>query len=85
MKAAIFFVVLFFTSLILPAQSDKQAYAPFDWIKINPDESFERFAWESLPQGISQMMVESLLALPHYHRSHDLVLSPGTTFSGYSL
>jgi len=35
------------------------------WVKINPDESFDRFAWESLPQGISQLMVESLLASPY--------------------
>ena len=74
MKAAIFFVVLFFSSLILPAQSDKQTYAPFDWIKINPDESFERFAWESLPQGISQMMVESLLASPYLTTTDPMTL-----------
>lgn len=49
MKAAIFFVVLFFSSLILPAQSDKQTYAPFDWIKINLNESYEDFNWENLP------------------------------------
>jgi hypothetical protein len=65
MKAAIFFVVLFFTSLNLPAQSDKQAYAPFDWIKINPKESYADFAWEVLPQGITQTMVESLVASPY--------------------
>ena len=65
MKAAIFFVVLFFTSLNLPAQTDKQAYAPFDWIKINPTESYADFAWEILPQGITQTMVESLLASPY--------------------
>jgi hypothetical protein len=65
MKAAIFFVVLFFTSLNLPAQSDKQAYAPFDWIKINPKESYADFAWEVLPQGITQAMVESLVASPY--------------------
>lgn len=65
MKAAIFFVVLFFTSLNLPAQTDKQAYAPFDWIKINPTEAYADFAWEVLPQGITQAMVESLLASPY--------------------
>ena len=65
MKAAILFVVLFFASLNLPAQSDKQAYAPFDWIKINPKESYADFAWDVLPQGITQTMVESLLASPY--------------------
>jgi hypothetical protein len=65
MKAAIFFVVLFFTSLNLPAQSDKQAYEPFDWIKINPKESYADFSWDVLPQGITQTMVESLLASPY--------------------
>jgi len=65
MKAAILFVVLFFASLNLPAQSDKRPFAPFDWIKINPKESFDRYAWETLPQGITQVMVESLLASPY--------------------
>lgn len=70
MKAAILFVVLFFTSLNLPAQTDKQAYAPFDWIRINPTEPYADFAWEVLPQGITQAMVESLLA-SHYISSTD--------------
>lgn len=65
MKAAILFVVLFFASLNLPAQSDSRPYAPFDWIKIDHTESFENFAWETLPQGITQVMVESLLASPY--------------------
>lgn len=65
MKAAIFFVFLFFSCLIVSAQTDKQAYAPFDWIKINPTESYADFAWEVLPQGITQAMVESLLASPY--------------------
>jgi hypothetical protein len=62
MKAATFFVLLFFSGLVLSAQTEKQAYAPFDWVKIDHTESFANFAWESLPQGISQVMVESLLA-----------------------
>ncbi len=65
MKAVIFFSVVFFSCLTLSAQSNKQTYGPFDWIKINHTESFEKFAWESLPQGITQVMVESLLASPY--------------------
>ena len=65
MKAVIFFIGVFFSCLTLSAQSEKQTYGTFDWVKINPDESFDRFAWESLPQGISQLMVESLLASPY--------------------
>jgi len=65
MKAVIFFIGVFFCCLTLSAQSEKQPYGSFDWVKINPDESFDRFAWESLPQGITQVMVESLLASPY--------------------
>ena len=65
MKAAIFFVLLFFSGFVLSAQTEKQPYASFDWIKINPRESFDRFAWESLPEGITQVMVDSLLASPY--------------------
>jgi len=65
MKAVIFFIGVFFSCLTLSAQSEKQPYGSFDWVKINPDESFDRFAWESLPQGITQVMVESLLASPY--------------------
>jgi hypothetical protein len=65
MKVVIFFIGVFFSCLTLSAQTEKQTYASFDWIKINPDESFDRFAWESLPQGITQVMVESLLASPY--------------------
>ena len=65
MKAIIFFIGVFFSCLTLSAQPEKQTYAPFDWIKIDHTESFEKFAWESLPQGITQVMVESLLASPY--------------------
>ena len=65
MRAALFFVGLFFSCFTLLAQSDKQPFAPFDWIKINPKESFDRYDWETLPQGITQVMVESLLASPY--------------------
>jgi hypothetical protein len=65
MKAATFFVLLFFSGLVLSAQTEKQANASFDWIKINPQESFDRYAWETLPQGITQVMVDSLLASPY--------------------
>jgi hypothetical protein len=65
MKAVIFFIGVFFSCIHLSAQSEKQTDASFDWIKINPTESFDRFAWETLPQGITQVMVESLLASPY--------------------
>ena len=80
MKAAIFFVVLFFTSLNLPAQSDKQAYAPFDWIKINPKESYADFAWESLPKGITRAMVESLVGSPQITDEYITSADPLTLF-----
>ena len=74
MKAAILFVVLFFASLNLSAQSDKRPYAPFDWVKIDHTVSYENFAWESLPQGITQSMVESLIASPFNTSSDPITL-----------
>ena len=74
MKAAILFVVLFFASLNLPAQSDKRPYAPFDWVKIDHTVSFENFAWETLPQGITQVMVKSLLVSPFNTSSDPITL-----------
>jgi hypothetical protein len=74
MKAAILFVVLFFASLNLSAQSDKRPYAPFDWVKIDHTVSFENFAWETLPQGITQVMVESLIASPFNTSSDPITL-----------
>jgi hypothetical protein len=74
MKAAILFVVLFFASLNLSAQSDKLPYAPFDWVKIDHTESFENFEWETLPQGITQVMVESLIASPFNTSSDPITL-----------
>lgn len=65
MKAIIFFIGVFFSCLTLSAQTEKKTYAPFDWIKINPQESFDRFPWEILPKGITREMVESLLASPY--------------------
>ena len=35
--AFIFFIGVFFSCLPLSAQSEKQTYAPFDWVKINPE------------------------------------------------
>ena len=74
MKAVIFFILVFFSCLPLSAQSEKQTYAPFDWVKINPDETFDRFAWENLPQGITQVMVESLVASPYISSSDPITL-----------
>ena len=74
MKAVIFFIGVFFSCLPLSAQSEKQTYAPFDWVKINPDETFDRFAWENLPQGITQVMVESLVASPYISSSDPITL-----------
>ena len=74
MKAAILFVVLFFASLNLSAQSDKRPYAPFDWVKIDHTVSYENFAWETLPQGITQVMVESLIASPFNTSSDPITL-----------
>jgi len=74
MKSAFFFGVLFFSSLLLSAQSDTSTYAPFDWIKINPSESYSDFDWEVLPRGITQAMVESLLASPYITSKDPLTL-----------
>ena len=73
MKAA-FFILLFFSSLHLSAQTDTSTYAPFDWIKINPTASFVDFAWERLPQGITRAKVESLLASPYITSEGSLTL-----------
>ena len=62
MKAALFFVGLFFSCLTLLAQSEQDSVDRFDWLKISPTESYADFAWESLPKGITQAMVESLVA-----------------------
>jgi hypothetical protein len=61
MKAAVFFVGLFFSWLSLLAQSEQDSVDRFDWLKISPTESYADFAWESLPKGITQAMVESLV------------------------
>ena len=74
MKAATFFVLLFFSGLVLSAQTEKQANASFDWIKINSEASFDRFDWESLPQGITQEMVELLLASPYLTTHNPITL-----------
>ena len=74
MKAAIFFVLLFFSSILLSAQTDTSSYAPFDWIQINPTETYVDFAWEVLPQGITKPMVESLLASPYITSKDPLTL-----------
>ena len=73
MKAA-FFILLFFSSLHLSAQTDTSTYAPFDWIKINPTASFVDFAWERLPRGITRAKVESLLASPYLTSEGSLTL-----------
>ena len=70
MKSVSFFLFLFFSSLHLSARTDSSAYAPFDWIQINSLESYSDFPWERFPRGISQAMVETLLASP-YNTSED--------------
>ena len=74
MKAVVIYVALFFFSLYLSAQSDKQTYVPFDWAKIDHTVSFENFAWENLPQGITRLMVESLLDSPFNTSSDPITL-----------
>jgi hypothetical protein len=64
MKAALFFVGLFFSCFTLLAQSEQDSVDRFDWLRINPTESYADFAWESLPKGITQAMVESLVVSP---------------------
>jgi hypothetical protein len=74
MKAALFFVVLFFSCLTLPAQSEKDSVGSFDWIKINPKETYAAFAWENLPQGITQAMVELVVASPYISSADPITL-----------
>ncbi len=74
MKAVLFFVVLFFSFLTLPAQSDWASVDKFDWIRINPKETYAAFAWEKLPQGITQAMVESLVASPYISSADPITL-----------
>jgi hypothetical protein len=64
MKAALFFVGLFFSCLTLLAQSEQDSVDRFDWLKISPTESYADFAWESLPKGITRAMVELVVASP---------------------
>jgi hypothetical protein len=74
MKAALFFVGLFFSCLTLLAQSEQDSVDRFDWLKISPTESYADFAWESLPKGITRAMVESLVASPYISSSDPLTL-----------
>jgi hypothetical protein len=74
MKAALFFVGLFFSCLTLLAQSEQDSVDRFDWLKINPTESYADFAWESLPKGITQAMVELLVASPYISSNDPITL-----------
>ena len=74
MKAALFFVVLFFFCLNLSAQSEQDSVSRFDWLKINPTESYADFAWESLPKGITQAMVELVVASPYISSNDPITL-----------
>lgn len=74
MKAALFFVGLFFSCLTLLAQSNQDSVDRFDWLKISPTESYADFAWESLPHGITQAMVELVVASPYISSSDPITL-----------
>lgn len=64
MKALLIFLGLFFSSITLLAQSQQDSVDRFDWLKIDPTESYADFAWERLPKGITQAIVESLVDYP---------------------
>ena len=74
MKVALFFVGLFFSCLTLLAQSEQDSVDRFDWLKINPTESYADFAWESLPKGITQAMVELVVASPYISSNDPITL-----------
>jgi len=74
MKAALFFVGLFFSCLTLLAQSEQDSVDRFDWLKINPTESYADFAWERLPKGITQAMVELVVASPYISSNDPITL-----------
>jgi hypothetical protein len=74
MKAALFFVGLFFSCLTLLAQSEQDSVDRFDWLKISPTESYADFAWESLPKGITRAMVELVVASPYISSSDPITL-----------
>ena len=52
----------------------------FDWLKINPTESYADFAWERLPKGITQAMVESLVDSPNISDEYITSEDPLTLF-----
>jgi hypothetical protein len=74
MKSIIFPLLLFFTSLGVFAQSEQDSVDRFDWLKINPTESYTDFAWESLPKGITQAMVELVVASPYISSTDPITL-----------
>ena len=74
MKAVLFFVGLFFSCLTLLAQSEQDSVDRFDWLKINPTESYADFAWERLPKGITQAMVELVVASPYISSNDPITL-----------
>ncbi len=80
MKAALFFVGLFFFCFTLLAQSEQDSVDRFDWLKINPTESYAEFAWESLPKGITQAMVEALVDSPQISEEYITSEDPLTLF-----
>lgn len=80
MKAALFFVGLFFSCFTLLAQSEQDSVERFDWLKINPTESYADFAWERLPKGITQAMVESLVDSPQITDEYITSEDPLTLF-----
>jgi len=80
MKAALFFVGVFFSCFTLLAQSEQDSVDRFDWLKINPTESYADFAWENLPKGITQAMVESLIDSPQITEEYITSEDPLTLF-----
>ncbi len=80
MKAVLFFVGLFFSCFTLLAQPEQDSVDRFDWLKINPTESYADFAWESLPKGITQAMVESLVDSPQISEEYITSEDPLTLF-----
>lgn len=48
----------------------------FDWLKIRPSDSFEKFDWSVLPDGISREMVLSLISHPNISSDDPMTILP---------
>jgi len=48
----------------------------FDWLRINPSESFENFDWSVLPEGVNSEMVISAVSSPYVSGKDHITFLP---------